>query len=57
MFVSHGTEDQVLPMDRCSPASFPPYAGGTTRSATREFEGSHEVPADIAEEGLTSLIA
>ena len=52
IFISHGTADHILPID----------SGGRRIAATlkergydvtfREFAGDHEIPADIAREGL-----
>jgi phospholipase/carboxylesterase len=51
-FVSHGTADPILPIDRCSRAI---VAGLRQRGydvTFREFEGGHEVPPAIAREGM-----
>jgi phospholipase/carboxylesterase len=51
-FISHGTADQILPIDRCSRLI---VAGLQRRGydvTFREFEGGHEVPADIARDGM-----
>src|SRR5688500_16411957 len=50
-FISHGTADQVLPIDRCSRLI---VAGLRKRGydvTFREFHGGHEIPADIARDG------
>jgi phospholipase/carboxylesterase len=52
IFISHGTHDRILPIDRCGRQL---AAGLKTRGydvTFREFDGDHEVPADIASEGL-----
>jgi predicted esterase len=48
MFVSHGTADRILPIDRCSRRLVPELkrAGYTVRYD--EFEGPHTVPPEIA---------
>ncbi len=52
IFISHGTHDHILPINRCGRA-----IAGSLRSrgydvTFREFDGDHEIPADIAREGL-----
>ena len=55
-FLSHGTEDAVLPIDRCSRRLAPQLerAGHVTRYV--EFAGGHELPAAIAEAALAFLL-
>ena len=51
-FVSHGTHDHILPIDRCGRRI---AAGLKSRGydvTFREFDGDHEIPADVAREGL-----
>jgi phospholipase/carboxylesterase len=51
-FVSHGTTDDILPIDRCSRRI---VAGLRRRGydvTYREFTGGHHVPGEIAIEGL-----
>jgi phospholipase/carboxylesterase len=55
LFVSHGTRDQVLPIDRCSRRLVPLLQRGGYDVQYREFAGGHTVPADIAHEALTWL--
>ena len=52
IFISHGTHDHILPIDRCGRRV---AAGLKSRGydvTFREFDGDHEVPADVAREGL-----
>lgn len=49
-FVSHGTSDQVLPIDQCSRVIVPRLRGMGYDVTFREFEGRHELPPDIASE-------
>ena len=56
-FVSHGTGDPILPIDRCSRAIVPALRRRGYEVIFREFEGGHEVPADIAREGLRWVAA
>ena len=52
IFVSHGTADRVLPIARCSRMIVPALQTRGYNVTFREFEGGHEVPADIAREGM-----
>ena len=52
IFISHGTHDHILPIDRCGrriAAGLKDYGYDVT---FREFDGDHEIPADVAREGL-----
>jgi phospholipase/carboxylesterase len=51
-FISHGTHDHILPIDSCGRriAARLEYLGYEV--TFREFEGDHEIPADVAREGL-----
>jgi phospholipase/carboxylesterase len=51
-FISHGTSDQVLPIDRCSRVIVPRLKSLGYDVAYREFEGRHELPPDIATESM-----
>ena len=51
-FVSHGTRDGVLPIDRCSRRIVPRLRGGGYDVTYHEFDGGHEVPPAIARDGL-----
>jgi phospholipase/carboxylesterase len=46
IFVSHGTADPVLPIDRCSRRLVPGLRGEGYEVDYREFPGRHEVPPD-----------
>ena len=52
LFISHGTRDEVLPIDVCSRRIVPRtrHAGYDVRY--REFDGPHVVPPEIAGEAL-----
>lgn len=52
IFVSHGTQDEILPIDVTSRAFVPRLEGAGYRVRYREFEGPHTVPADVAREAL-----
>jgi phospholipase/carboxylesterase len=47
IFVSHGTHDDVLPIDRCSRRIVPQLERAGYDVLYREFEGGHTVPAGI----------
>ena len=51
-FISHGTADRILPIDRCSRAIVPRLQKRGYEVTFREFEGGHEVPPAIASEGM-----
>jgi len=52
VFVSHGTRDRVLPIERCSRRIVPQLDRVGYRVRYREFDGPHTVPASIAREAL-----
>jgi len=54
-FVSHGTSDQILPIDRCSRVIVPRLQAMGYDVTFREFEGRHEMPPAVAREGLQWL--
>jgi phospholipase/carboxylesterase len=51
-FVSHGTADPILPIDRCSRLIVPQLQSRGYKVTFREFDGRHEVPPDIAAEAM-----
>lgn len=52
LFVSHGTHDDVLPIDRCSRVLVPRLRRLGYDVTYVEFDGPHTVPADIAARAL-----
>lgn len=52
IFVSHGTGDPILPIERCSRLIVPALERGGYEVTYREFDGGHTVPGDIGKEGL-----
>jgi predicted esterase len=56
-FVSHGTADDILPIDRCSRRIVPALRQRGYDVTFREFDGGHEMPPAIAREGLAWLAA
>jgi phospholipase/carboxylesterase len=52
IFISHGTADSILPIDRCSRVIVPELRRRGYDVTFREFEGGHEMPAEISREGV-----
>ncbi len=57
VFVSHGTSDQILPIDRCSRVIVPRLRSMGYDVMFHEFEGRHELPPTIADEALRWMAA
>lgn len=56
IFISHGTHDHILPIDNCGrriAGRLKDYGYDVT---FREFDGDHEIPADVAREGLSWVL-
>jgi predicted esterase len=56
-FISHGTADPILPIDQCSRVIVPALQRRGYDVTFREFNGGHEVPADIARDGMRWVAA
>ncbi len=56
VFVSHGTDDPVLPIERTSRRIVPTLRRAGYDVRYREFAGGHTVPAELAREGLEWLL-
>lgn len=56
VFVSHGTRDQVLPIERCSRRLVPQLKAAGYQVDYREFEGPHTVPTEMAAAAMTQLV-
>jgi predicted esterase len=54
-FVSHGTSDQILPIDQCSRVIVPRLRSMGYDVTFREFEGRHEMPPDVIVEAMRFL--
>jgi predicted esterase len=52
-FLSHGTRDHILPIDRCGRRIAAMLTARGYQVTFREFEGDHEIPPEIAREGLS----
>jgi predicted esterase len=48
VFISHGTRDQVLPIERCSRRIVPQLRSAGYDLSYREFDGAHTIPTEIA---------
>ena len=57
VFISHGTGDEVLPIDRCSRRLAPALRRAGYDLQYREFVGGHVVPADMIAAGIAHLLA
>lgn len=55
IFISHGTNDHILPINRCGRRIASSLQARGYDVTFREFEGDHEIPADVAREGLRFL--
>jgi phospholipase/carboxylesterase len=52
IFISHGTRDQVLPIEACSRRIVPQLRGQGYKVTFREFDGQHTLPPDVAAEAM-----
>jgi predicted esterase len=57
IFITHGTRDRVLPIDRCSRRIVPRLRGAGYDVRYREFNGPHIIPPHIAVEAVRWLAA
>jgi predicted esterase len=55
IFISHGTHDTVLPIDRCSRRIVPRLREAGYAVLYREFDGPHTVPPEIARDAVHCL--
>ena len=55
IFVSHGTQDDVLPIDACSRRLVPRLQRAGYAVRYHEFPGGHYVPTEIADEAVGML--
>jgi predicted esterase len=51
-FISHGTADEILPIDRCSRVIVPQLQRRGYDVTFKEFDGGHQVPPDIARDAM-----
>ena len=52
-FISHGTADQILPIDRCSRVIVPALKKQGYDVTFRQFDGGHEIPPNVAMAGMS----
>jgi phospholipase/carboxylesterase len=52
LFISHGTEDRVLPIDACSRRLVPRVSRAGYDVTYHEFQGGHVVPPEIARDAV-----
>jgi predicted esterase len=52
IYISHGTRDQILPIDRCGRRIAADLKARGYEVTFREFDGRHEIPKDVMLEGL-----
>jgi len=57
IFMSHGTNDPILPIAQCSRAIVPVLNARGYDVTFREFNGGHEIPASVQAEGLGWIAA
>jgi phospholipase/carboxylesterase len=57
VFISHGTADEILPIDRCSRRLVPELRRAGYDVTFREFDGPHTVPKEIAEAAVRWVLA
>src|SRR5262245_17390359 len=57
VFISHGTADQILPIDQCSRVIVPRLRMLKYEVTYREFEGRHEMPTEVLAEALRWMTA
>ena len=56
IFISHGTRDQVLPIDRCSRRIVPRLERAGYGVEYHEFDGPHTVPPGLARRAVDRLL-
>ncbi|HXG84707.1 MAG TPA: hypothetical protein VNI84_11830 [Pyrinomonadaceae bacterium] len=52
IYISHGTQDRVLPIERCSRKIVPQIERAGYDITYREFEGAHTIPPEINREAV-----
>jgi phospholipase/carboxylesterase len=53
IFISHGTHDHILPIDRCGRRIAGELKDQGYDVTFHEFDGDHEIPADVARDGMS----
>jgi phospholipase/carboxylesterase len=57
LFVSHGTRDEVLPIEACSRRMMPRLERAGYYGQYMEFPGGHEMPEEVQQTALAFLLA
>jgi len=57
VFISHGTRDQILPIEQCSRRIVPQLERARYDVEYREFDGPHTVPPEIAKDAIAWMAA
>lgn len=57
IFVSHGTADEILPIDQCSRTMVPRLTQAGYQVTYREFDGPHTLPRDIGGAAMRWFLA
>jgi predicted esterase len=57
VFLSHGTEDEILAIDHCSRRLAPQLERAGIPGRFLEFTGGHTVPGEVAQQALEFLLA
>ncbi|HYP02857.1 MAG TPA: PHB depolymerase family esterase [Pyrinomonadaceae bacterium] len=57
LFISHGTQDSVLPVERCSRRITQQVESAGYELRYREFDGAHAVPHEIAREAVDWFVS
>jgi phospholipase/carboxylesterase len=57
VFISHGTRDRVLPVDRCGRRIARELRAAGYEVDYREFDGDHTVPAELGKAGWDSMVS
>ena len=57
VFISHGTNDNILPIDSCSRRLVPQLKREGLAVTYREFEGPHTVPQNVLTEAMEWFLA
>jgi phospholipase/carboxylesterase len=57
VFISHGVDDRVLPIDACSRRLAPALKGEGYDVAYREFDGGHVVPPEMVTAAIARFLA
>ena len=57
LFVSHGTDDRILPIDSCSRSFVPQLVAAGYEVRYDEFDGGHNVPAPVSDRAVGWWVA